>query len=181
MIEDLEKRGVCGANGPTPLDLAVKCGICKVYVGAPEGAEEQFARLRAEEVSHPHLILRSFSPDQPHLIVHLILSQVTAYADLYFDVAEALLALDSHERALEFYEPLLKDQAYNQPAIWLKIGRCHLCLCSVSGAELGRSGRDSGTALRYYTKVLKAVPDNVSPQAISRCSCCITHRPFRLA
>ena len=137
MIEDLEKRGACGGEGGTPLDLAVKCGICKVYVGAPgKGPEDQFARLRAEDVLH--------------------------FADLYFDVAEALLALDSHDRALEFYEPLLKDNAYNQPAIWLKIGRCHLSLCAASNpnAFQGRSGRNSGTALRYYTKVLKAVPNN---------------------
>ena len=136
VIEELEQRGVCGTSA-TPLDLAVKCGICKVYIGKPEGASEQFSRLRAEDVS--------------------------AYADLYFDVAEALLALDSHERALEFYEPLLKQQEYNQPAIWLKIGRCHLCLCSgeqASSSAQGRSGRASGAALRYYTKVLKAVPNN---------------------
>ena len=136
VIEELENRGVCG-DADTPLDLAVKCGICKVYIGKPEGAEEQFSRLRAEDVSD--------------------------YSDLYFDVAEALLAIDSHQRALDFYEPLLKHQEYNQPAIWLKVGRCHLCLCSgdqASTSAQGRTGRDSGSALRYFTKVLKAVPNN---------------------
>lgn len=136
VIEDLQKRGVCG-TAATPLDLAVKCGICKVYIGKPEGAEEQFLRLHAEDVS--------------------------TYPDLYFDVAEALLAIDSHQRALDFYEPLLKLNEYNQPAIWLKVGRCHLCLCSgdqASTSGQGRSGKDSGSALRYYTKVLQTAPNN---------------------
>ena len=128
-IEDLMTRGVCG-DAPLPLDLAVKCGICKVYTAKPAAAEEQFTRLRAEKVAD--------------------------YADLYFDVAETLLAVNSHERALAFYEPLLEQAEYNQPAIWLKIGRCHLCMSRAGGD----GEQDSAVALRYYTKVLKAVPAN---------------------
>lgn len=147
-IEDVNSRCI-NSTEQLPLDLAVKCGICKAYIAEMDQAQAHFARLTTEDVA--------------------------LYPDLYLDVAEALLALNLHGRALSFYEQLLSLPEYNQPAIWLKIGRCHLLIpqaCrpvqsdAVSAANLamGRPAaggiKDHSAAMRYYSKVLQAVPNN---------------------
>ena len=79
-IEDVNSRCI-NSTEQLPLDLAVKCGICKAYIAEMDQAQAHFARLTTEDVA--------------------------LYPDLYLDVAEALLALNLHGRALSFYEQLL--------------------------------------------------------------------------
>jgi tetratricopeptide (TPR) repeat protein len=153
-VEARQVRQVHSDGGEVlPIDLAVKCGICKAYVGQMQEAQRHFTRLG--------------------------MAPVKDYADLYLDAAEALLALNCHGRALAFYERLLSLDEYNQPAIWLKVGRCHLLTPQSATAAAGQQaltaeaaaalaeGRPAGggirnvtAALDYYERVLQVVPNN---------------------
>ena len=104
VIRGLEERGVCDQAG-LPLDLSTKAGICLAYCSA--GTDQE---LLHKSESH---------------LAELFKHPAEVYPDLYLDVAEAYVALGFHEKAIPIYDGLLKDPDYDQPGIWLKLGRCH--------------------------------------------------------
>mmetsp|Transcript_7133 Transcript_7133/g.11257 ORF Transcript_7133/g.11257 Transcript_7133/m.11257 type:complete len:971 (-) Transcript_7133:169-3081(-) len=94
-----------------PLDITVKFGICHAYLGNYNSAEIQF------DVLAEHAVDR--------------------FADLYFDVAETLSAVDLHDRAYQFYEALQVLPAYATTAVWQKMARCQKAMGNLDiSAEL---------------------------------------------
>lgn len=70
IIDGLERRSMDDQGHSLPIDLAVKCGICHAHTSNMQKADVHLQRLASEDVK--------------------------IYPDLYFDAAEALLALDLH-------------------------------------------------------------------------------------
>lgn len=157
VIQALEQRGVY-SKSDMPLDLSVKVGIC--FAHCSEGADDE--------------VLSQSDARLSSLYNH----RVEEYPDLYLDVGEAYVAIGSHAKAILIYEELLKVPEYDQPGIWLKLGRCHKELSEPTTRRLqpknkatlrtaphGRASHQATethaeNALEFYGKVLVAVPSN---------------------
>lgn len=67
-------------------------------------------------------------------------------ADLFMDVGDAYAAVGRPQNALHFYGVLTWFPAYDQPALWLKMGQCAALVGDYEGAveKLRKGGFGSG-------------------------------------
>jgi tetratricopeptide (TPR) repeat protein len=175
MIRALDARDVCPPEQGLPLDLSMKVGICLAYLSKGKDqdllsqAEEQFARLY--KLVRPTVACRSSVALCTDARALMGKQPAETYPDLYLDVAEAFAALGFHRRAIKIYLALLPLPEYDQPGIWLKLGRCHrMLLTETDDTAASAAGQAADSALQgtsagemaadFYRRVLDAVPDS---------------------
>lgn len=106
-----------------PLELVVNYGICKAYLGDMNEAFSALSQLFSESVED--------------------------YGDLFYNVAEAFLAIGEFAHACSVFAILCRYSAWDIPSIWLKVAQAH------------RSEGNLTEAARLFERVLAAVPINV--------------------
>lgn len=106
-----------------PLELVVNYGICKAYLGDMNEALSTLSQLFNESVED--------------------------YGDLFYNVAEAFLAIGEFTHARSVFSILCRHNSWDIPSIWLKI------------AQTYRSEGKFTEAARLFERVLEAVPINV--------------------
>ena len=106
-----------------PLELVVNYGICKAYLGDMNEALSALGQLFNESVED--------------------------YGDLFYNVAEAFLAIGEFAHARSVFAILCRHASWDIPSIWLKIAQTH------------RSEGNLTEAARLFERVLAAVPINV--------------------
>lgn len=110
-----------------PIDLVVRKGIAYLNLGNLPQAELLFNVLQEEKYD------------------------MTNYADLYLEVAEAFVANKHFDHALSLYDSL--QNVHDVPGIWLRYAQC---LRKVSSRE-----EDLKRCMDLYEKVLEAEPHNM--------------------
>ncbi|GMH45921.1 hypothetical protein BSKO_13884 [Bryopsis sp. KO-2023] len=85
---------------PLPIDLQVQAGICAAHVGNLLEADRHLNRLLEENPKH--------------------------HMDLYLDVGNHFLQLGFLDRAMEFYEALLKIPDANGAQLWQPLAECRM-------------------------------------------------------
>lgn len=123
-------EGAEGAGGAEaaqlPIDLTVKYGLAHLHLGRKDQAEVLFSCLY----------------DLP----------VEEYGDLYFDVAEAYVACNVLDRALDIYDTL-SGPNFDQSALWIRQAGCL--------RQVGQTKNDLLRCISLYERVLEAEPDHV--------------------
>ncbi|KAK9238729.1 hypothetical protein V1525DRAFT_87424 [Lipomyces kononenkoae] len=116
------KKGNAGAmSGYTlPLDLRAKMAIYRLRLGHIDTALMHAGFLLAEAEKQS---------DEPSDEVY------RQYADLYLDVAEALVDAEQYEQALALYAPLAEIEEYATPQLVMAMGRCLQGLADFEQAE----------------------------------------------
>ncbi|KAJ3288406.1 transcription factor TFIIIC subunit tfc4 [Borealophlyctis nickersoniae] len=106
MVEDEEL-----ATGDLPLELRVKLGVCRLWLGQPDAAATFFRPLYA--------------------------SRVEEYGELYFDVAEAYMNKRMFTQALAVFDALTNCEQTDIPAAWKQMAQCYQQLGNMeTAAEL---------------------------------------------
>eukprot|EP01116_Phalansterium_solitarium_P003145 TRINITY_DN137_c0_g1_i2.p1 TRINITY_DN137_c0_g1~~TRINITY_DN137_c0_g1_i2.p1 ORF type:complete len:1239 (+),score=471.49 TRINITY_DN137_c0_g1_i2:1957-5673(+) len=121
--------------GTLPVDLAVNYAICQTYVGRTDLAQVHFERLQ-QTAQH-----------------EAGSGGIGSYADLFYNVAQAFVAVGLHARAQPLLAALIGDASsseYNVPAVWMLLAGCD--------AAIG----DSQSAAAGYQRVLGSQPDDVA-------------------
>ncbi|KAK9368534.1 hypothetical protein V1509DRAFT_623193 [Lipomyces kononenkoae] len=103
-----------------PLDLRAKMAIYRLKLGHTDTALIHAVFLLAEVEKHS---------DEPTDEVY------RRYADLYLDVAEALVDAEQYEQALALYAPLAEIEEYATPQLVMAMGRCLQGLADFEQAE----------------------------------------------
>lgn len=121
-IEEHTNYLQCSMPKDLPIDLKSKILICFIHLGAFNLVET--------------------------LLNEFLQNEVEKAGDLYMDIEEALSAVGRYEMSMKLLEPLVRTEAFDLGAVWLKHAEC-----------LHNLGRESEAIDSYY-KVIKQAPQH---------------------